>query len=640
MSNLDPLAALAAQVIANADAAIEAAALDLGAALTELQSQISVGDVIVATVLPPQDGLDRISLLGQTVPAQLPPGINPGESIALQVTGFTNTAVLVTSLGVVDPENPPTAADVPPPAPAAPGAAQTAVLTTRFPIPPSPATTSAIPPATPTGTSAVPSPSTPVSPPREVFVAASVRNAPPIPQVIVSEIQAAPPADLEARIALNRAGSLPPAPRPVVAQPPSAQAPATPPTVARGGRPDVPGRGLTIPPIITPARGTAERAAPLTARITTGTPAPAATSAAAARVATTPEAALLTRLGIPISAVTLAAARGIGTAAQSVTTTYQKLESLLATVPADERTTALRSALAFVAKLDLRNVRALPEQIASFVSNVVDGAESKIAQLVRAWSTGVALAATEPEQGANEGSTSQNAPANAAPANAAPANAALAQNASAQNAQSSVQPEFPPVPSPTVEARAAERMVALDHDVKTAILAMIANPPSGTSPALLTALRAALTATNALQFNVLASRSADANTITIPLPAYFYDGGKPAQLQISRDAPNGKNRMDADNFRVAFILDTKSLGTVAIDVQTVGRNVSVDVKTEASLSAERFRTTLPDLGARLEQLHYRVATMAAGVAAAAPQSEANPQVTTEAGPRSNVDMQA
>ena len=66
-----------------------------------------VGDVLTATVLPAQDGTDRISLLGQILPAQLPPGINPGETIALQVTAFTNSAVIVRNLGAIDPEEAP-----------------------------------------------------------------------------------------------------------------------------------------------------------------------------------------------------------------------------------------------------------------------------------------------------------------------------------------------------------------------------------------------------------------------------------------------------------------------------------------------------------------------------------------------------
>ncbi len=322
--------------------------------------------------------------------------------------------------------------------------------------------------------------------------------------------------------------------------------------------------------------------------------------------------------------MTLSAARGVNSAAQSVTASYQKLEALLADVTPTEQTTALRSALAFVAKFDLRNVSTLPEQIASFISNVVDGAESKIAQIVRAWSTGVALSATQ----------------DAVPENAPSAQGAVSQTP--QTPQTPLQTSQAPLPivAATVEARSAERMVALEHDVKTAILALVESPPPGSSPQVAAALREALTATNALQLNVLSSRTNDTNAITIPLPAYFYDGGKPAHIRISRDGSGGKKAMDADNFHVSFILDTKSLGTVGIDVQTVGRSVSVDVKTQAGPSAERFRASFGTLRTRLEQLHYRVAAMAAGALAPSPPAAQTEGVANESQTHSNLDTRA
>jgi hypothetical protein len=62
---------------------------------------------------------------------------------------------------------------------------------------------------------------------------------------------------------------------------------------------------------------------------------------------------------------------------------------------------------------------------------------------------------------------------------------------------------------------------------------------------------------------------------------------------------------------------------VAIDLQTVGRAVSIDVKTQATPAADRFRATLGDLRSRLEQLHYRVAAIGAGVAP--PSAEKTPK---------------
>lgn len=548
---MDPLAAFALQAVANAQAAIEEATLNLGSLISEFQAQLEVGDVLTATVLPPQDGTDRISLLGQTLPAQLPPGINPGETIALQVTGFTNTSIVVRNLGTVDPEEAP---PEPPPLPAQNGATpQSAILRS-----PSPATPPSQQPQ---------APAPPVAPPRELFVAASVKpqtapSAPAAqsPRAVPQQPAAHAPVDVEARLIATRASTTIGAP--AFKRPAEAPAPAL--------------ERATQTPLPVPSRAQVER--PLQ------TPLPS-----------TPQSALLARLRIPVTPATLAAAKLVETATRNVTAAYEKLDALLAKLPADPRTASLRSTLSFVARLDLDNTRALPEQIASYVSNVVTSAESKIAQIVRAW--------TQP------------LPDEAAPA---PAQGALL----------------------NVAAHAAERGVALEHDVKMALLQLVADPPSGSSSQVVAAVRDALTATTAVQLNALTPENNTPNAIAIPLPAYFYPGGQPAQLRISRDAPNGKKALDADNFHIAFVLDTKSLGTVAIDVQTAGRSVSVDVKTESARSADRFRTSLGDLRGRLEALHYRIATMAAGLAPR-PKTNAPPVSTTPAPQRSsNVDMQA
>ncbi len=540
MANFDPLAAFALQAVANAQAAIEESTLNLGALLGEFQAQLSVGDVLSATVLPAQDGTDRISLLGQTLTAQLPPGINPGETIALQVTGFTSTAIIVRNLGPADPENLPEPPQQPPAAPAPP------------------------------------SPQASVAPPREIFVAASVRpQSAQVPPPLVSTSQpTAPhaPVDVEARLIATRASTTIGAP--------SIKQPLSPPRVPEG---------VNVQTAVT-------RVAVEQPQRTQQTSPPA-----------TPETALLARLRVPVTPATIAAAKLVEAATRNMTSAYQRLDTLLARLPADPRTALLRSTLAFVARLDLRNTRALPEQIASYVSNVVTSAESKIAQIVRAWIE----------------------------ADVAPDPQTPQQPQPSANSQVRL-PEASVVPVATA-ASTAERSVALEHDVKTALLQLVADPPSGSSPQLVQALRDALTATTAVQLNALTPEYNARNTITIPLPAYFYDGGAPAQLRISRDAPNGKNGLNADNFHIAFVLDTKSLGTVAIDLQTVGRSVSVDVKTETPRSADRFRTSLGDLRGRLESMHYRVAAMAAGLVPKT-KSKAEPQQPPLR--TSNVDMKA
>ncbi len=388
MSGLDPLAALAAQAVANAQAAMDEATLSLGADVAVLQAQISVGDVIAATVLPPQGGTDLLSFLGQTVVAQIPPGVNPGESLLLQVTGFTNTAVLVRNLGTVDPQNPVPTVDIQLP-PAEPNAPQTAVLTTQLPPPSTPAAPVPAPQQTPAA--AVP-PST-VAPPREVFVAAALRATAPAPPNPQRAASIAPPleTELETRMAVDRARSASPPPPAVEAEAAAARAPARP---------------LVAPPLVAPPP---MRAAQSPAAQTSPAPAPAppavATPGVRSSIPISTEAALLGRLRVPITPATLAAARLTSTATQSLTGAYERLDALLARATPQSMPAAVRSMLAFVARFDLRSTAALAEQIASYVGDVVDGAETKLAQIVQTF-------ALEETQTANVAAP----PASAAPA--------------------------------------------------------------------------------------------------------------------------------------------------------------------------------------------------------------------------------
>ena len=105
MSAFDPLAALGMNAVAAAQQSIADATLNLGGAAEALQAQITVGDQIPATILPPANGQDLLSFLGQSVVAQLPPGLNPGETLLLQVTAFQGSQIVVRNLGTVDPEN-------------------------------------------------------------------------------------------------------------------------------------------------------------------------------------------------------------------------------------------------------------------------------------------------------------------------------------------------------------------------------------------------------------------------------------------------------------------------------------------------------------------------------------------------------
>ena len=329
----------------------------------------------------------------------------------------------------------------------------------------------------------------------------------------------------------------------------------------------------------------------------------------------TPEGALLARLRVPITPETLAAARSIENATTALTNAYQKLDALLARLSPAQIPGALRSTIGFVARMDLRNPSSLAEQISSFVADVVDGAESKIADAVESW---LSLPVPPPSPEESVG---------APPIPGAPSSA----QAPPQTAQTaSVQPT--PAQVTSVAAQAAERVVALAFDPKTAMLQMLAEQPASAT-ALVGALRDALGATTAVQLGALATQTTDPSAITLALPAYFYPGGEPAQLRISRDAAEGKKKLDGDNFHITFLLDTQSMGMVAIDVQTVGRAVSVDVKTQGPSAADRFRAGFGDLRSRLERLRYRIANIGAGVAAPLrSQPAANPQTAPK--PRS------
>lgn len=551
MSGFDPLAAAAAQAVANAQHAIDVATLDLGTSAAALRAQIRTGDLLEAIVLPPQNGSDRLSLFGKTIDAQLPPGVHPGESLLLQVAAFSGTQIVVRNLGALDPALPKPSTIVAEPLTPPQSPATQPTVVSQAQTQSTAAQASAVPPRDSRADISI-------APPREVFVAASVKR------ILVGEAAARAQTPSGAQIGAQRA------------------------PVERGDR-------LAVPFV-------------------------------AARNGSAPSlsATLLSRLRVPISASTLVAARMVDDAAKHVTSAYRRLDEVLAKVPVpDARISSLRSLLAFTGKIDLRNGRVLPEQIAAFVAHVVEGAEGKIAQVVRALLTEEQLSATE------------------TPVTQAPATESARRTVTLEIVEPPPAALQLPAPSPDALARATERVAALDHDVKAVMLSLLHDPPPGMTPQSTQALTSAIGATTALQLGVLAARDGDPNAISIPLPAYFYDGGKPAQLRISRDRnPSGKN-LDGDNFSVSFVLDTKTLGTVAIDLQTARRAVRVSVKTERQSAANAFRDTLSSLRDRLELLRYRVASMAADVArtAPAPNVMAVNQPVVPASP-SNVDLRA
>jgi hypothetical protein len=179
---------------------------------------------------------------------------------------------------------------------------------------------------------------------------------------------------------------------------------------------------------------------------------------------------------------------------------------------------------------------------------------------------------------------------------------------------------------PVVAAKIAERAAAIDNDLKTQLQSFIAQPPANASPAALAAAQSALTALTAAQLNhAVAQLDPRAIALSIPLP--FFGNREPARIVISREKPESKEPLDADNFHIAFVLDTKNVGTVAVDMQTSGRAVNVAVKSETPRYAAAFKVKLDQLGGRLERMRYNVVSLQSEVV-----SRAGATVTTPVSP--------
>lgn len=333
MSSVDPFAALFAQNAAEA----ALADLTLGIPVELLQIQLNVGDMLAATVLPPQNGHDLLEILGQRIVAELPPTVKPGDTLLLEVTGSSGNRVLVSNLGAIDPEQPLPAAVL-----------QAANVLEKSAEAPAPAITQAQEDAAPQSAPEQ-KPSPPVAPSRAVFVAASVVRsnavAPDSTATAAAALQVKAAA-IEARIAAARAAATEAAP---AAQAPSASTP--------------PVASAKVPVHVSVAQAASPRIA-------------AATGNAPER--------LLQTLRIPLTTATLAAARIAGEAVRRLPEVLTRLEQALSTIASDARAATLRNVCTFVARIDPSNEAALQQQIASYVSHVADGPEHKVVQLLQA----------------------------------------------------------------------------------------------------------------------------------------------------------------------------------------------------------------------------------------------------------------
>ena len=571
------------------DAVIAAELNALAADAQALQQQVSVGDVVTATVLPSNGLGDLLNILGSRVAASLPPTLVPGDVITATVTGFNGTQILLQVLSNGDgPVPPATVANLPAP-------------------PPSDASAS-VPPA-PNG----------IASPSSAVVAASIRpNAPAPPPVapgapldgpvLIRAIPGAPGTMLvqaalggiEARLAAARAASVtlvtpaPTVPAPATPPPASAAAPlpaallrarlAPPAPVSPDTSPTVPVRTFVVPPQIAPRPGDVPTA---NAGTTASSAAPGVQSVASYQ----DPAALVRALRLPVTPSNIAAAK---LAIETPARLPVALATLANALPngSDPRVATLRTLAAFVGRIDPASSQ-LAAQIEAYVDHVVTGSEPILADLLNAHVT----AASPPAIGA--------AASTAPPVTAPPTSG---------NVSSAPAPAAEPALPVAALAQVAERAANLAGSLKEQLFSLVAGAPAGRGGEdVVPAAASALAAVTSVQ--LLAAQAATPQTFSFAIPMWLGSGYSQAQIAVDRDAPDALNvPLDGDNFHIAFVLNTKNLGVVAIDLHTVGRAFSLAVKTENLRTAQRFGDELTRLTDRLESLRYQAKSVEAIVA--------------------------
>ena len=660
--SVDPAAAAPVNGAGSAalDALVAAELNALAADAQALGAQVAVGDVVTATVLPPNGLTDLLNILGNRVAAALPPNLLPGDVITAQVTGFEGTQIMLQVLSSSPP--PPASSPAPPPLAAAPppttsssapaALPQPAVAVSAppltvpapsvpaTPVPATPAPAAVAAPLTPAIAApvtaavavAVPTTPAPTAPPAAADAATSGAAAPPAPApsalptngvapspaAVVAALvrsksphtsagdmptEAAPTAlgGIEARLAAARAAALTVLAPGRVVPPPAAAAPtrvtldapgAAAPTAGGPSVPPVGTRPFVVPPAIVQSR----YAEPPTL------PGGAPVAPAAARSATSYQdpVALVRALRLPVTPPNVAAATLALAAPQRLPTA---LVTLATALPAsdDPRVATLHTLIAFIARIESASPQ-LATQIAAYVEHVVGGSEPGLANLLNAHeaaSRALPLPAepppAEPPLAANAG---QPAAAPVAPARAATAAA-------------------PPLPVVAL-AQVAERTANIAGSLKEQLFSLLAGPPpSGRGGEdTVPAAASALTAVTAVQLAAAQAVAVAPQTLSLAVPLWLGSSYAQAQIAVDRDAPDAPNvPLDGDNFHIAFVLDTKNLGTVAVDLRTVGRAFSLSVKTENVRTAERFGDELSRLTDRLATLRYRAMAVEAVVAA-------------------------
>jgi hypothetical protein len=620
MSAVDPLAAAVAAANADLAALIDGELAQLAADAQALRGLLVEDAVITARVLPSNGLTDLIEIAGRRVAASLPPTVRPGDALQVRVTGFDGDRILLQIVGTgadAAVETGPT--NLPPLAPLVPG--------TGPAIAPPPAVGVVSGAGVVSGPGTVPAQSGAGAVPGQSGAAAQSGGSARAVRVEVTEIPlAVPPARPGVGAAFTSVVSranvapsqhadaaaptgLPPrAPVAAPGEPTSIEARLATARAAIAQRTAAVDADLLHAPAAPPLGGGGRFVAPpqIESKPLAANPAASRTARASALAAYAEPVAMLRALRLPVTPSNVASASLALQHPDRLPDALAALERALPHASGDPHVATLRTLLAFVGRIDPRSP-ALAAQIAAYVDHVVDGAEPKLATLLGA----ADAAALSPARNAGAG-TNTYVNVNANNANAGDSATTHANDASAPYARedTAVRRTAPP---PLPAALAAERAAALNADLKHTLLAVAANPatPESVAPSL----AGALTALTAVQVGAAQTLAANPGGIAFTIPLATPHGTSSAHISVKRDAPDGRGgmRVDPQNFRIAFVLDTAHFGTVAIDLVTVGRDVTVDVRTEAAPAMRAFRDALGGLTARLESLRYRVASAGASL---------------------------
>jgi hypothetical protein len=327
----------------------------------------------------------------------------------------------------------------------------------------------------------------------------------------------------------------------------------------------VPGGGSSKPP---PSYASAlaaryTRAAPGAPVAQANTATPVAAAASAARAGTASDSATLLRaLNVPATPRELAAANLVQQNSVRIATSLAHLDDVLRKTAvdgsADDHNTvqarplpSLRAIAGFLRSLDAQSPE-LATQLAAYADHVLGGREAKLAAIFQS------LAASDGPAGHS----------------AAP--------------------------------------LALTHDLKTLLLQALASR-NEKGDAAHTAIREALTAVSAAQLASLTDKASDPGTVAFSIPLHSDGQTHTVRLRVRRDPPQGARKLDGDNFHIAFVLDTEHLGTIAIDIESVGRTLRMLARAERQAAASRIEQSLPALCEQFRKMRYEVAAASAAV---------------------------